>query len=474
MRSSSSSETTSRTGRVILFDRSGRLSNSAKSEAVVRIAAGRKSVTGANRARPPSALQLTRLLQGSASGYSCGEHQCSSPRMSGHRLQCGGPTEKGSLQGGGEREGAHRRQEGCWQGEAGGAAAAAAAAAAAPAAASAPTCAAFWPWTRRCTRRGWPRTPPPCAPHPAGTSRQAPQPGPPRLHWVPMPAGAGCRAPREPAGLARRPAGEACACACACAGACASPSWCARTHLLCALHAGGQLRAPEAEAPLWPPQRRPVQALEAPLLQAVADDGDVLRVVAGELVEAAQAEQQVLKAVPRVLLQAGGAGFGGGLVGTFCGGGAGGGGARVAVTVAGGRGVCGGRAPGLCPSAAQPAGVASVQAGPARPERPPRRAHLCERALAHAGGVEPARRVCHLPVAEPLAPGPRRPARLAAREQQQRGGVLRRRLHAQRDVVDEGLRLAGDLRRGRAGVRVFGVGGVGVGWAGGQAGRQEG
>lgn len=51
-----------------------------------------------------------------------------------------------------------------------------------------------------------------------------------------------------------------------------------------------------------PAQRGPVQVHEPSLLQAVAHNGHVGGVGAGELVEATQPKQQVLKTVPGVLL----------------------------------------------------------------------------------------------------------------------------------------------------------------------------
>ena len=66
---------------------------------------------------------------------------------------------------------------------------------------------------------------------------------------------------------------------------------------------GQRRRAEEAEARRRPPHGLGVQAGEPLVLELVADDKELLRVRAGQRVEPAQAEEQVLEAVPGMLLR---------------------------------------------------------------------------------------------------------------------------------------------------------------------------
>ena len=66
---------------------------------------------------------------------------------------------------------------------------------------------------------------------------------------------------------------------------------------------GERGRAEEAEARGRPPHRLGVQTGEALVLEFVADDRQGLGVRACQRVEAAEAEEQVLEAVPGMLLQ---------------------------------------------------------------------------------------------------------------------------------------------------------------------------
>lgn len=77
----------------------------------------------------------------------------------------------------------------------------------------------------------------------------------------------------------------------------------ARLPLLRPLHPGRQLGTNEVKQIGRPSERGPMKVHEAPVLQPVADYRDVAGVMARELVKAAQAEQQVLEAIARVLLQ---------------------------------------------------------------------------------------------------------------------------------------------------------------------------
>jgi hypothetical protein len=71
-------------------------------------------------------------------------------------------------------------------------------------------------------------------------------------------------------------------------------------RVLCSIRHG---RPDEVEAPLRELESGAVHIREARLLHRVAHHCHVVGVVARELVEAAQAEEDVLKAVPRVLLR---------------------------------------------------------------------------------------------------------------------------------------------------------------------------